>query len=77
MIINIFDIVTQPLQDLYIWIKNIHFLYIASVAISALFVYGMYRAFRSIGMNRHNAKKWSNRVSATVDVVQNLNDNKR
>lgn len=77
MIIGIFDIATQPLQELYSWIINVQIQYIISAIFSAVFVYGLYKAFRSVGMDRRNAKKWSNRASVAADMVQISNDNRK
>lgn len=77
MIINIFDIANHPLQELLDWFINVRNLYIASAIIACMISLGMYKAFRSVGMSRRNSKKWSSRITTTVDVLDNLNSNKK
>lgn len=77
MIINIFDIVNQPLQEFISWFLNVRSLIIAAVVISGFLAFEIYRAFRSVGMGRKDSKKWTNRATATIDVVQNVDLNKK
>jgi len=78
LIISFFEAAGGHLQELIKLITNINLIHFALFLIGpTLIKTGIKKALYSAGLSRRAAKKWTNRISAAVDVVQNVDLNKK
>lgn len=78
MIISFFEAAGGQLQELIKLTTNINLINFALFLIGPILIKtGINKALQSSGLSRRAAKKWTDRISAAVDVVQNVDLNKK